>query len=77
VPDPRAPEWNGAVQNHLRLWQKIVDQHKQAGKESLFITPEFGPPGYMHTIPYTNQPVADVWELNVWMRDMLQENLLF
>ena len=75
VPDPRAPEWKGAVQNHLSLWQKIVDQHKQAGKETLLITPEFGPPGYMHTLPFTNQPVADVWELNVYMRELLQGSL--
>ena len=30
-------------------------------------TPEFGPPGYMPTLPYTKQPVADLWELNAWM----------
>lgn len=71
IPDPRAPEWGHAVQTHLRLWQGIIDHHKRDGKESLYITPEFGPPGYMHTAPFTNQPVGDVWEQNVYMKDLL------
>jgi sugar phosphate isomerase/epimerase len=75
VPDPRAPEWQGAVEDHLRLWQRIVEQRRQAGAEVLYITPEFGPPAYMHTMPFSNQPVADVWEINVYMRDLLRERL--
>ena len=71
IPDPRAPEWQHAVTSHLRLWQEIIDQHKEDGKESLYITPEFGPPAYMHTAPFTNQPVGDVWEQNVYMKDLL------
>ena len=31
------------------------------------MTPEFGPDGYLHTLPFTNAPVADLWELNCWM----------
>jgi sugar phosphate isomerase/epimerase len=75
VPDPRTPEWGSAVTVHLKLWQRIVDLHKQMGKEIFFITPEFGPPDYMHTLPFTKQPVADVWEQNVYMKDMLKRNL--
>ena len=75
VPDPRAPEWEPAVATHLQLWQQIIDQNKQRGKESLYITPEFGPPAYMHTSPFTNQPVGDVWEQNVYMRELLASRL--
>lgn len=75
VPDPRAPEWQGAVDDHVRLWQRIIDAREAAGDEHLFITPEFGPPSYMHTLPFTNQPVADAWEINVYMRDFLREAL--
>lgn len=75
VPDPRAPEWQGAVTDHLRLWQRIVDQQRAAGVATLYVTPEFGPPAYMHTLPFTNEPVADVWELNVYMRDRLRGEL--
>ncbi len=75
VPDPRAPEWKGAVDDHVRLWQRIIDERAAEGATTLYITPEFGPPAYMHTIPFTNQPVADVWEINVYMKDFLQEAL--
>jgi sugar phosphate isomerase/epimerase len=72
VTDPRAPEWQDTLARHLGLWQRIVDLRKAEGKHLMFITPEFGPPGYMHTLPFTNQPVGDVWEINVYMREMLQ-----
>ena len=75
VPDPRAPEWKVLVDTHLKLWQSIVDTHKRNGKEELYITPEFGPPAYMHTLPFTNQPVGDVWEINVYMKEMLKQRL--
>jgi sugar phosphate isomerase/epimerase len=75
IPDPRAPEWQHAVERHLGLWQQIIDQYKKDGKESLYITPEFGPPAYMHTAPFTNQPVGDVWEQNVYMKELLTSRL--
>ena len=75
IPDPRAPEWGHAVDRHLQLWQQIIDQHKRDGKESLYITPEFGPPAYMHTAPFTNQPVGHVWEQNVYMKELLAGRL--
>jgi sugar phosphate isomerase/epimerase len=75
IPDPRAPEWKYAVTRHLALWQQIIDEHKKNSRESLYITPEFGPPAYMHTTPFTNEPVGDVWEQNVYMRDLLASKL--
>jgi sugar phosphate isomerase/epimerase len=75
IPDPRAPEWQHAVETHLGFWQQIIDQHKRDNKESLYITPEFGPPAYMHTAPFTNQPVGDVWEQNVYMKELLASRL--
>ncbi len=75
IPDPRAPEWKYAVERHLQLWQQIIDQREKDGTERLYITPEFGPPAYMHTAPFTNQPVGDVWEQNVYMKDFLMGRL--
>jgi hypothetical protein len=31
------------------------------------MTPEFGPDGYTHLLPFTKAPVADLWELNLGM----------
>ncbi|HZJ24200.1 MAG TPA: TIM barrel protein [Anaerolineales bacterium] len=75
ISDPRAPEWEQAVDTHLHLWQQIIDQHKMEEKENLYITPEFGPPDYMHTVPFTNHPVGDVWEQNMYMKDLLASKL--
>lgn len=44
-----------------------------AAPTPLTIAPEFGPTPYMHTAPFKNEPVADPWELNVYMRDLLVE----
>lgn len=75
ITDPRAPEWAEAVDAHVAWWQQIVDHHKARGAEVLTITPEFGPPGYMVTQPYTRQPIADLWAINVYMMELLRERL--
>lgn len=75
IADPRAPEWKSAVELSLGLWKRIIDSRRRAGDDSLTITPEFGPPPYMPTIPHTNQPVADAWEVNCWMLRFLKERL--
>jgi hypothetical protein len=75
VPDPRAPEWEQHVQRHLALWQRIVEARRREGAAILTITPEFGPPNYMHTHPFSNEPVADVWEINVYVKDLLERVL--
>lgn len=72
VSDPRAPEWNTAVQTHFAWWDKIVEMKKKEGKRITFLT-EFGPPDYMPTLPYTRQPLADQWAINVHMMEVLRK----
>jgi sugar phosphate isomerase/epimerase len=76
VSDPRAPESQDALETHLRWWQAIADQHKTRGAGFLTVCPEFGPPGYMPTLPFTRQPVASQWEINLFMKDLLKRRLL-
>ncbi len=71
VNDPRAPEWKDAVQAHLNWWDKVVERKKKEGKRITFLT-EFGPPDYMPTVPYTKQPLANQWEINVYMMELLR-----
>jgi sugar phosphate isomerase/epimerase len=75
VGDPRAPEWQPALEAHLAWWQRIVDRRRREGAEQLTFCPEFGPPGYMPTLPYTRQPVADLWEINCHMKALLEKRL--
>jgi len=71
VNDPAAPEWKAILDQHLRWWDQVVAQRKAQGKP-LSITPEFGPPDYMPTLPYTRQPLADQWQVNLFMLNLLK-----
>jgi len=75
VNDPRAPEWEAAVKAHLGWWDEVVAQ-KVKNSEALTILTEFGPPNYLPTVPYTKQPLADQWAINVYMMKMLRERYL-
>lgn len=75
IGDPRAPEWKSAVEAHFAWWDKIVAIKKQQGKMLTMLT-EFGPPSYMPTIPFTNQPVADQWAINVYMMQAWKKRYL-
>lgn len=72
VNDPRAPEWDAAVKAHLGWWDQIVKRKKEAG-ERLTILTEFGPADYMPSMPYTRQPLADQWGINVYMMELLRK----
>jgi len=56
------------VNAHFSWWRTIWEaQVKRVGAESdavLWSEPEFGPPPYLQTLPYTSQPVADLWDVN-------------
>ncbi len=71
VNDPRAPEWDHAVKAHFAWWDKVVELKKQKG-EVLTVLTEFGPPDYMPTLPYTRQPLADQWAVNVYMMQLIR-----
>jgi sugar phosphate isomerase/epimerase len=71
VSDPRAPEWQDALNAHLSWWDLIVERHTAEGTQ-LTVTAEFGPYSYMPSLPYTMQPVANQWEINVFMMNLLK-----
>ncbi len=72
VNDPRAPEWESAVKAHMNWWDKVAERKKKEGKRLTILT-EFGPPDYLPTLPYTRQPVASQWDINVYMMNLLRK----
>lgn len=72
VNDPRAPEWEYAGKTHFAWWDKVVTEKKQTGSLMTFLT-EFGPADYLPTLPYTRQPVANQWDINVYMMEVLRK----
>ena len=75
VNDPRAPEWENAVKSHLAWWDIVLEQKKKNGQQMTILT-EFGPPHYMPALPYTLQPLADQWAINVYMMKLLRKRYL-
>ncbi len=67
VPHPAAPEYRAALAAHERWWDTIWQAQAEAGRNFTSMTPEFGPDGYLHTLPFKNEPVASLDELNAWM----------
>lgn len=73
VPDPRAPEYQRHVERFESWWDAIRQARKAASASFMTYTPEFGPPGYMHTLPYTQQPVANLWDVCLHMANRERE----
>lgn len=67
VPHPAAPEYAAALASHERCWEAIWESQRRRGYALSTMTPEFGPDGYLHQLPFTAAPVADLWEINRWI----------
>jgi sugar phosphate isomerase/epimerase len=66
VPDPRAPEWQAHVEAHEKWWTWIWEAQRKRGSPETTLTPEFGPPSCLHTLPYTQAPVAELGQICTW-----------
>jgi hypothetical protein len=75
VPDPRDSLWERNMDAHLKWWRQIIQARQAEGSSMLSICPEFGPAPYMTLFPHTRKPIADLWEINCFMRDWLKMNL--
>jgi sugar phosphate isomerase/epimerase len=66
VPDPRVQEWEAHQGRFEVWWKKYINVQRDRGDVICSVTPEYGPPSYMHTIPSTGLPAADLWEVCLW-----------
>jgi sugar phosphate isomerase/epimerase len=71
VNDPFAPEWKSTFDTFVGWWKKVIKAGNVTGG-FFTICPEFGPVPYMPTMPFTQKPLGDQWEINVRMKDYLQ-----
>jgi len=67
VPHPAAPEYRAALEAHESWWDQLWAEQAARSFAVSTMTPEFGPDGYLHCIPFTNEPVANLIEINAWM----------
>jgi hypothetical protein len=66
VPDPRAPEYERHLAAHERWWRLVWQAQRKRGDAVSTLTPEFGPPLYQHTLPFTAVAVSNLWEICDW-----------
>lgn len=85
VCDPDAPEYADAVAAHFRWWGTLASGMKSRGVE-LIAEPEHGPggtdntfpgdgkpsPGYAPCVPYTQQPLSNLWHVNAQLGKKLR-----
>jgi len=74
VPHPGAPEYAEALASHQRCWETVWSAQAERGYTDTTMTPEFGPDGYLHHLPFTNAPIADLWDLNRWIGETEQQH---
>jgi sugar phosphate isomerase/epimerase len=74
VNNPQAPEWDKALNRHLSIWESIILSHWKTGKP-MTITTEFGPPNYLPTAPFTQKPLSNQWEANVFIMKAIKEQI--
>ena len=72
VSNPFAPEHAEALAAQLACWQLFAERAVNRGAPPPSFTPEFGQDGYLPTLPFTNQPVADLLTINTAMTRWLR-----
>jgi hypothetical protein len=73
VPDPAAEEYAPQLAWHERQWAAIKLHRDNLSDFPLTFTPEYGPPPYLHTLPHTGLPVADLWNICLWSLERARE----
>ena len=73
VPDPRVQEWEAHQGRFEVWWKKYVEVQRDRNGVICSVTPEYGPPTYLHTIPSTGLPAADLWEVCLWSATRFRE----
>jgi hypothetical protein len=76
VSHPFAPEHRDALEAHLACWRLFLERSRSTADETPTVTPEFGPDGYLPTLPFTGCPVADLEQINGAMAGWLRQHLV-
>lgn len=75
VPDPRDSHYQKELHSHLGWWKRVAEERKKEGHRFTTFTPEYGPSPYMQTLPYTQAPAADLWDVCLWMKSFVEKEL--
>lgn len=54
-------------------WDRVIESRLKDGKAFLTINAEFGPPPYQPAKPEDDSPLADIWDVCLWVSDRFRE----
>ena len=54
------------MEGHERWWDAIWKAQAARGQEVSTMIAEHGPPNYQQTVPHPQEPVANIWDVNLW-----------
>jgi hypothetical protein len=74
VPDPRAPRYASHLAAHEKWWRLVWEAQRKNGFKVSTLVPEFGPPDYLQTVPFTNMPLAHLEDVCNWQAHRQAEN---
>ncbi|NKB99303.1 MAG: TIM barrel protein [Pseudomonadales bacterium] len=69
VPDPRVGAGYRWTERFERWWDRIIEARHAESRPFLTINPEFGPPPYQPVSPETEEPLADIGDVCLWMTE--------
>lgn len=75
VPDPSHPRWQSELDTHVGWWRTIRDHLAAAGRSTMTLTCEVGPPPYTPVDHDTGAPSFDFRDQNLWLREHVRRTL--
>jgi len=69
VPDPRVGVGLKWTEHFEKWWDRVIEARLAEDRPFLTINPEFGPPPYQPVDPVTEKPLADIWDVCLWMTE--------
>lgn len=69
VADPRVGVGLKWTRHFEKWWDRVIEARLAEGRPFLTINPEFGPPPYQPVDPASEAPLADIWEICLWMTE--------
>ncbi len=73
VADPRDERFAEERKAFESWWRMIYESMQRRGFPSYRFCPEYGPPPYLPTLPYTGMPIADIESICDWQTERLRQ----
>lgn len=73
VADPRVGTGLKWTELFEGWWDRVIDARLAEGREFLTVNAEFGPPPYQPADPSDDSPLADIWDVCLWISNRFRE----